>query len=138
LLNESFNLKNLTISTKSSSDFVNITSKVKKIVRNSDTQNGFCLIYCPHTTAGITINEASDPDVKADISKELNKIIPFNDNYAHLEGNSAAHIKATLTGSSAVVPIVNSELILGTWQGIYFCEFDGPRNRTVLIQIAGS
>jgi secondary thiamine-phosphate synthase enzyme len=115
-----------------------ITSQVKKIVASSGVENGMCLVYCPHTTAGITINEAADPSVQEDILKELNKVIPFSDGYSHGEGNSAAHIKSSLVGCSETVPLHNGKLVLGTWQGIYFCEFDGPRSRSVYISVSGS
>jgi len=101
-------------------------------------REGLCVVYVPHTTAGITINEAADPSVKADLLMELNKIVPFQDRYQHTEGNSAAHIKATLVGSSVTIPITGGSLALGTWQGIYFCEFDGPRRRQVFVQVLGN
>ncbi len=93
------------------------------------------MIFIPHTTAGVTINENADPDVVHDILKEINKIVPFNDSYLHMEGNSAAHIKASLFGFSQQVIIEDGKLVLGTWQGIYFCEFDGPRRRQVYVKI---
>ena len=98
-------------------------------------QSGVCHVYIPHTTAGVTINEAADPAVKRDFIMELNKIVPFQDGYTHLEGNSAAHIKASMMGSSVAIPIDAGKPALGTWQGVYFCEFDGPRSRTVHCQI---
>jgi secondary thiamine-phosphate synthase enzyme len=94
------------------------------------------LVYCPHTTAGLTINENADPDVQIDMLKELNKIVPFKDGYRHMEGNSAAHIKASLMGFSLQIPITGGRMILGTWQGIYFCEFDGPRTRKICVKIS--
>jgi secondary thiamine-phosphate synthase enzyme len=111
--------------------FIDITSTVKSIVQDTGVKEGICTVFVPHTTAGVTINEAADPAVKQDIVTELNKIVPFDDGYTHAEGNSAAHIKASLVGSSVSIPVSGGRLILGTWQGIYFCEFDGPRRRNV-------
>jgi secondary thiamine-phosphate synthase enzyme len=98
-------------------------------------EEGMCLVYSQHTTCGITVNENADPDVKRDMLQEIDKIVPFEDDYHHLEGNSATHIKSTLVGSSVTIPVSKGTLLLGTWQGIYLCEFDGPRNRHVTIQI---
>ena len=98
-------------------------------------KSGLCCVYVPHTTAGVTINENADPSVRKDIIKELNKNIPFEDNYSHTEGNAAAHIKASLVGFSQNIFFEEKRLVLGTWQGIYFCEFDGPRHRKVYIKI---
>ena len=127
--------KTFTISTTSRVELIDITSKVASFVRDSGVNSGICLVYVPHTTAAVTINENADPSVVRDIKAELNKIIPFDDGYTHMEGNSAAHIKATLVGPSEAIPISNSQLELGTWQGIYFCEFDGPRTRTFIVTI---
>jgi secondary thiamine-phosphate synthase enzyme len=115
----------------------NITSKIQEAVINSGIQSGICAVFVPHTTAGITINENADPDVVSDILKEINKVIPFEDNYKHDEGNSAAHIKASLFGFSTQIIVENGKLVLGIWQGIYFCEFDGPRSRKVNVKIIG-
>ncbi len=123
------------VSTSSHSEIITITSKIREIVKKSKIKNGICIIYNPHTTSAITINENADPSVKKDILEELIKIVPENDGYSHSEGNSDAHIKACLMGSDRVVIIRNGELQLGTWQGIFFCEFDGPRSRKVYIQI---
>jgi len=125
----------INVSTSSRTEIISITSKVAQVVKKSGVKNGICVVYVPHTTAGITINEDADPSVKSDILKELNKVIPFDDNYSHLEGNAAAHIKASIIGSSVTVIIKDRSLMLGTWQGIFFCEFDGPRNRKVYMQI---
>jgi len=116
-------------------EFINITSIVNKAVRESGVKDGIAIVFVPHTTAGVTINEDSDPDVVKDILSALNKTFPENNGYLHIEGNSHAHIKASLMGPSCTVIIENGELKLGTWQGIYFCEFDGPRNRKVYIKI---
>jgi len=104
-------------------------------VRDSGVINGVCRLYVPHTTAGLTINENADPSVQHDILMELGKIVPLRDNYHHLEGNAAAHIKASLVGHSATLLVEEGRLVLGTWQGIFLCEFDGPRRRRVLVKV---
>ena len=123
------------ISTKIRTELVDITSAVRKAVHGSKIRSGICHIFVPHTTAGLVINENADPSVRKDIIKELNKNIPFDDNYSHTEGNAAAHIKASLVGFSQNIFFEEKRLVLGTWQGIYFCEFDGPRHRKVYIKI---
>ena len=128
-------IKQLDVKTTSRVDLVDITHLVQKAVSEAKIKSGLCTVYVPHTTAGVTINENADPSVRSDIIKELNKIIPFDDNYAHLEGNAAAHIKSTLTGCSETLLVEGGSLVLGTWQGIYFCEFDGPRNRRVMVKL---
>lgn len=128
-------LERLSIRTSAGTAMIDITSKVQQVVERSGVKSGICTVFVPHTTAGITINENADPDVVSDILTEINKIVPFEDGYSHGEGNSAAHIKASLFGSSQQIIIENSRLLLGTWQGIYFCEFDGPRNREVYVKI---
>jgi len=130
-------LEQLEVKTRMRTELVDITGEVEKIVRKSQIKNGVCCLFVPHTTAGITINENADPSVRRDILMELNKVIPFEDNYSHAEGNSAAHIKASLVGSSETVFIEDGRLVLGTWQGIYLCEFDGPRQRQVLVKVVG-
>ena len=125
----------LRIKTGSHSEFNDITSKIQSFLKNNSIEEGLCTVYIPHTTCGVTINENADPDVKIDMLKELDKIVPLSDGYRHMEGNSAAHIKSSLMGSSVTVPVVEGNLALGTWQGIYLCEFDGPRNRTVRITV---
>ncbi len=115
-----------------------ITDAVRKLVKESGVREGSCLVYCPHTTAGITINENADPDVARDLLLGLSRAFPDRSEFRHAEGNSAAHLKATAVGSSVTVPILNGELLLGTWQGIYFCEFDGPRTRKFYLQVKGS
>ncbi len=119
------------------SEIVDITGQVEKIVEKSGIRDGICIVYIPHTTAAVTINENADPSVKTDILNYLNRIVPWNGNYTHLEGNAAAHIKASVIGSDRTIIIKNGHLVLGTWQGIYFCEFDGPRSRRVLVEIIG-
>jgi len=128
-------IKEISVSTQSRTSLVDITADVRKAVKESKVKSGVCHIYVPHTTAAVTINENADPSVKSDILKELNKIIPFDDNYDHLEGNAAAHIKSSVIGASEIVFIEKSQLKLGTWQGVCFCEFDGPRTRRVLVKI---
>jgi len=128
-------LKEITIKTNTQTQILDITAQVQKVVGESGITEGLCCVFVPHTTAGVTINENADPSVKQDIVMELNKIIPFNDNYSHLEGNSAAHIKASIIGPSVNIPLKNNNLLLGTWQGICFCEFDGPRTRKFYIKI---
>lgn len=116
-------------------EFKDITSQIQKLLRDSGIRDGICTVFVPHTTAGITINENADPDIQHDMIKGLDRIAPFDNGYLHAEGNSAAHIKASLMGSSQTIIIENGGLKLGTWQGVYFCEFDGPRNRKVYIKI---
>jgi len=128
-------MQTISVSTKGRFDFVEITHQIREVVRESGVKNGICVVYAPHTTAGITINEGADFSVRKDILKELDKIIPLDDNYSHLEGNSAAHIKSSIIGCSEQLIIENGDLVLGTWQSLYFCEFDGPRNRKVYVKI---
>ena len=130
-------MKRLEVKTRTRTELVDITSEIKKIVKEGQVKNGVCCLFIPHTTAGITINENADPSVRQDILRELDKVIPFEDNYSHGGGNAAAHIKASLVGFSATIFIEEGNLVLGTWQGIYFCEFDGPRIRKVLMKMAG-
>lgn len=125
----------ISVKTDRRDDFLNITSRIRKIIVSEKFENGMCNIYIPHTTAGVTVNEAADPDVVRDVLNKLNSLIPWNENYHHLEGNSAAHIKTLLTGSSLSIPVMDGKLLLGTWQGIYFCEYDGPRNRSAVISL---
>jgi secondary thiamine-phosphate synthase enzyme len=125
----------LEIRTSAHTVLEDITARVAQIVRESGVQSGICHVYVPHTTAGITINEHADPSVAQDMLMELDKRVPWRDGYQHYEGNSAAHIKASLLGSSVTVFIEKGQLLLGTWQGIYLAEFDGPRARQVWIKI---
>ncbi len=124
-----------TVRTTTRNQFVDITDKVREAVRKSGVKSGIAVVYVPHTTAGITINEGADPAVRADIINWLNEYVPEDRNYRHLEGNSDSHIKASLIGSSVNLIIENGDIVLGTWQSIFFCEFDGPRTRTVLLKI---
>jgi len=131
-------MEEITVKTSSKIEMIDITRQVQDIVQHSKVTHGICIVFVPHTTAAITINENADPAVCKDIIGELNKIIPLEDNYRHMEGNSAAHIKATLTGSSQTVIIEKGELQLGTWQSLFFCEYDGPRNRKAWVKIISS
>ena len=114
---------------------VNITDEVAQTVRKSGVQDGLCTVFVPHTTAGVTINENADPDVVSDFIMEINRIVPWEDGYAHYEGNSAAHLKSSLIGPSLTVIVEDGRLLLGTWQGIYFTEYDGPRTRKVYVKV---
>jgi len=129
----------ITIKTSQKTELIDITAKVQETVTaacaGGGIENGLCMIYIPHTTAAVTINESADPDVKADIIMILNEIVPWKAGYRHMEGNSPAHVKATLVGVSELVAFENKKLLLGTWQGIIFCEFDGPRTRKVHVKI---
>lgn len=128
--------KEFAIRTNAQVEFAKITGQVQKVIKEEGVEEGFCHVFVPHTTAGITINEGADPDVARDMVMELNKIVPFEDGYLHREGNSAAHIKASMMGSSATIFIHRGRLVLGTWQSVYFCEFDGPRTRRVLVHLS--
>jgi secondary thiamine-phosphate synthase enzyme len=128
-------MKNLSIRTTARFQMVDITDDIRKAVRESKVTSGHCLVFVPHTTAAVTINENADPDVPRDILAGLDKLIPLHDNYRHVEGNAAAHIKATLVGASEQIIIEKGDLVLGTWQSVFFCEFDGPRTRRVLVRV---
>jgi len=125
----------LTIKTTSRIEMIDITEKIAVLVKKHKIERGLCCLFVPHTTAGITINENADFTVQLDINKGLSKLVPAGENYSHLEGNSDSHIKSTLVGSSLNVIIKGGRLVLGTWQGIYFCEYDGPRNRSLYIKL---
>lgn len=126
------------VKTTKRTSFVNITHLVREEVRRSGVRSGLCVIYVPHTTAAVFINEGADPDVIKDISYALEKLIPWEDKaYAHAEGNSAAHIRSAIIGNSRVVPVENGELLLGTWEAIFLAEFDGPRERKVVVKVIG-
>ena len=127
-------MNKIPVKTHSKSEFINITPEVHKIVQRLGFKEGVCYVYVPHTTAAVTINENADPSVQKDILNELNKIVPWDDHYTHMEGNASAHIKSTIVGSSVYIPISDGKLALGIWQGIFFCEFDGPRHREVFVQ----
>jgi secondary thiamine-phosphate synthase enzyme len=125
----------LTVKTRAQTELVDITAEVEKRVAESGARQGLCLVTVPHTTAGVTINENADPSVRLDLLMVLNQIVPWRADYRHLEGNSPAHVKSTLVGSSQIIAIAGGRLVLGTWQGIFFCEFDGPRSRKVHVRI---
>ena len=126
-------IKKLSVSTHSRSEIVDLTGKVEHLVR--DISSGLVIVYVPHTTAGVTINENADPDVKHDMLRKLETLVPNHESYyQHGEGNSDSHVKTALVGNSATVLVENGKLILGRWQGIYFCEFDGPRQRDVFVR----
>jgi secondary thiamine-phosphate synthase enzyme len=122
------------IKTAKSTELIEITALVKELLNKHGPMDGVCYVYVPHTTAGVTINENADPSVQSDILMVLGKIIRAEEPYRHAEGNSPAHIKASLTGASATVLVESGRLVLGTWQGIYFCEYDGPRRRRVQVK----
>lgn len=128
-------MKIIDVKTQSKNEMVDLTLKVKDIVSSAKIKDGTCLVYVPHTTAGMTINENADPSVRADILMTMKKVVPDSLPYTHMEGNSPAHVKATLVGSSIQILIADGRLVLGTWQGIFFCEFDGPRNRKVYVKV---
>ncbi|HIZ88388.1 MAG: secondary thiamine-phosphate synthase enzyme YjbQ [Candidatus Mucispirillum faecigallinarum] len=125
----------ININTKNRFDIIDITSQVQSCITNADVKSGIAVIFIPHTTAGVTINENADPDVTFDLKNIFNNLIPEKNNYRHIEGNSQAHALSTLTSPSLTVIIENGKIMLGTWQNIYFMEYDGPRNRKAYIQI---
>lgn len=127
----------VSVRSRSRSEFVDITQKVQGIVAESGLREGFCVVYVPHTTAAVTINEGADPSVQSDILGYLSERVPHRGPYKHMEGNSDAHIKSSMLGASATIIVQEGKLVLGTWQSIFFCEFDGPRNRRVHIQMVG-
>ncbi len=128
-------MKTINLNTSTRTELLEITSLVQNTIKEEGVEEGVCYLYVPHTTAGLTINENADPTVMRDILTSLNSLIPFDGDYRHLEGNSAAHIKASLMGFSLNLLIQRGKLVLGTWQGIFFCEFDGPRSRKLHIEI---
>ncbi|MBD3402546.1 YjbQ family protein [candidate division GN15 bacterium] len=128
----------LSVKTSTREELIDITSQVQQVVSDAGIDSGTVTCFVPHTTAGVTINENADPDVKRDILYKLNKEIPQQDGYHHGEGNSDSHIKASLFGASETILVENGRLVLGTWQGIYFCEFDGPRRRKLFVRVSGA
>ena len=128
----------LRIPTSSRSCFVDITGEIESAIKQSGIIEGICTVFVPHTTAGVTINENADPDVRRDIIDTLDRLVPWTGNYRHSEGNAAAHVKASLMGSSVTVPVEAGRLRLGTWQGIFLCEFDGPRRREIRVTVVKS
>lgn len=125
----------LQINSSSHTQMVDITAQIQRTVTSSGVQEGLCTVFVPHTTAGITINENADPDVVYDMTHAFEKIVPWRDGYRHMEGNSAAHLKATMTGFSQTILLEQGKLALGIWQSVYFCEYDGPRRRKVYVKI---
>ena len=123
------------VRTSKHTQMLDITREVQRAVTESGVRDGICMVFIPHTTAAVTINENADPDVVRDFTMELGKIVPWEDGYHHMEGNSAAHLKSSMIGFSEQIIIEDGRLLLGTWQGIYFCEFDGPRNRKCYVKI---
>lgn len=130
-------MNTIEIKTRSRQEFVDLTAEVGRLVAASGITSGVCVVTVPHTTAGVTVNENADPDVRADMDMTLRRIVPDSLPYAHGEGNSPAHVKASLVGSSATLIVEGGMLRLGTWQGIFFCEFDGPRTRHAWVQVLG-
>ena len=129
-------IRQLTVRSSARSEMIDITGLVRSAVRDSGIRDGVCHVFVPHTTAAVTINENADPDVPRDMLMALDKAIPWQDRYRHLEGNSAAHVKSSLVGASETVLVEAGNLVLGTWQSLFFCEFDGPRTRNVLVKVA--
>jgi secondary thiamine-phosphate synthase enzyme len=130
-------MNSVEIRTGATEILVDITAEVERIVAASGVKNGVCVVTVPHTTAGVTVNENADPDVRADILMALRKIVPDSFDFAHTEGNGPAHVKASIMGSSATLIVESGRLKLGTWQAVYLCEFDGPRTRRAWVQIVG-
>jgi secondary thiamine-phosphate synthase enzyme len=124
----------LTIRTRNKTELIDITAQVQSALDDGGIENGLCMVYVPHTTAAVTINESADPSVASDMLMVLNRMVPWKADYRHLEGNSPAHVKSTLVGASEMVAVAAGRLVLGTWQGIFFCEFDGPRTRNVIVK----
>ena len=127
-------VKYINVRSKSRNEFIDITEMVQEVVKEEGVMKGICFLYVPHTTAGIIINEGADPSVQRDIQNALSRLIPHEMNYFHREGNADAHIKSTLVGTSLNVIIDEGKLLLGTWQSIFFCEFDGPRHRRIAVK----
>ncbi len=125
----------LTVKTGSRTELKDITGEIQKAIQAGKVDQGTCFLFVPHTTAAVTINESADPSVKSDILMVLNKIVPWEDAYRHLEGNSPAHVKASIIGPSEIIAVEGGRLKLGTWQGVFFCEFDGPRTRKIHVRM---
>jgi secondary thiamine-phosphate synthase enzyme len=128
-------MRTFKIKTNTRAEFVDVTDTVRRAAAEAGVVDGMCFVYVPHTTAGITINEGADPAVQADIISHLEKLVPHHAAWRHTEGNADAHVKATLVGSSVAIPIEAGQLALGTWQAVYFCEFDGPRSRSLHVKV---
>ncbi len=130
-------MKTLQFESRQQVEMIDITREVRDAVRSHGIAEGFAVVFTPHTTAAITINENADPDVPRDMVMAINRLVPLQDSYRHLEGNSAAHVKSSLFGASEILLVNNGDIQMGTWQGVFFCEFDGPRRRRVLVQVIG-
>lgn len=131
-------MQTISVKTSDHSQAKNITGQVQDVVASSGVNHGWCEVFVPHTTAAVSINEAADPAVMQDILVSLDKLVPWQDNYRHAEGNSAAHVKSVLLGSTVRLPVRGGRLNLGTWQGVFFMEFDGPRSRKALVDVQGA
>ena len=127
-----------TVRTNARCEMIDITDRVATLVRESGLRDGICRVFVPHTTAAVTINENADPDVPRDILDSLDRVVPLSNRYRHAEGNAAAHVKASLLGASQTVFVENGRLVLGTWQSLFFCEFDGPRTRNILVSLSNT
>ena len=134
MIRVSLSMNQISVQTNSRTEFIDITDAVQQFVQEQNLNDGIVTVFVPHTTAGVTINENADPDVTADLETVLDDMVPWTNGYRHMEGNTAAHVKASMMGSSAQVIVENGRLCLGTWQSIYFCEFDGPRSRRVWLK----
>lgn len=131
-------MKTLEVTSRHRVEMIDVSAEVRRAIAQSGVSSGLAILFVPHTTAAVTINENADPDVVRDLVMEINKIVPFDDGYRHSEGNSAAHLKSSLVGASEMLVVENGAPVLGTWQGIYFCEFDGPRRRQLHVQVVGA
>lgn len=127
-------MKTITVKTSAQTELIDITKEIQSAIKAENFSGGICMLYVPHTTAAITINESADPSVRSDILMVLNQMVPWKANYRHMEGNSPAHVKSSLIGASELVAVENGSMVLGTWQGIFYCEFDGPRTRKLHIK----
>jgi secondary thiamine-phosphate synthase enzyme len=128
-------METIEVSTRSRTEMIDITERVAECARKAGVAEGLCTVWVPHTTAAVTVNEGADPSVKRDLLDALSRLVPFEADYRHTEGNSAAHIKSSLVGVSLCIPVMNGGLLLGTWQSVFFCEFDGPRRRNVNVTV---
>jgi secondary thiamine-phosphate synthase enzyme len=131
-------MEKINLRTNKRVELIDITDKIQLVVSKSKIKDGICFVFCPHTTAGLSINENADPEVKRDIINTLNKLVPANAGYSHTEGNADSHVKSSILGSSLTIFIEGGQLALGTWQGIYFCEGDGPRSREAWVKVVNS
>jgi len=131
-------IERIKVKTAKHTSVVNITQRIREIVESSSIDNGLCIVYVPHTTAAVFINEGADPDVVKDILNTLDRLIPWTNGYSHMEGNAAAHIKSSIIGNSRIIPILDGRLMLGKWEAVFLAEFDGPREREVVVSIVRS